>query len=75
MRCQQCEAEGLPHKVFDGEPRQTPGKLVKFWDESHNRHVHSSVRTLTPLRCSNGHQWSHEGRLPCPTCGVPTDPE
>lgn len=75
MKCQECVAAGLRSRFYEKPKIINKGAKATYYDEDGGYHVHDGTVVVSPFDCSNGHHWEHLGRNPCPTCGVPVNPE
>lgn len=69
MRCPTCTRQGLPHQVEVISRENTLLVPREFWDAEELHHIHDPNTNTTHLRCTRGHAFHVDRKLPCPAPG------
>lgn len=65
-KCEACQEQKLKSKVFcDGETRTLLG-WKPYYDEEGVYHSHNPNNAQECYKCSNGHMWVENVKIPCP---------
>lgn len=73
MICDQCHGEGQTSKIYDNGTATTLLAPSHFYDEEGQEHLHDPNTRKTLYSCSNGHSFTVESKVPCPSCGPESD--
>jgi len=66
--CPDCQDRGVTSSIRE-HTRQGLKPLRTFRDEDGRIHVHEPVPILMHYECSEGHHFTREESMSCPTCG------